>query len=305
MQSLAFLLPQGCLPPVVEFNAANSHRDYVTKKARADLVLQNQFTRNYAKSLSDMLTPSHPKIYNQIGEGYRLQRIPDPRIAKAIRAAIGNSQTVCNIGAGAGSYEPKDLLVTAVEPSAAMIQQRKNTFPVVQASAENLPFENDAFDCSMAVLTIHHWLDPEQGLREMQRVSRRQVILTFDPDMIDSLWLVHDYFPEVIEYDKQRFFSMDKLKELLNNPSIEPVPVPWDCTDGFQAAYWRRPEFYLRREVQNSISTFAQMPASNVERGMKKLAADIESGEWNRRNGNLLDKDEMDFGYRLIVVNRA
>ena len=48
--------------------------------------------------------------------------------------------------------------------------------------ADDLPFGDETFDASMAILTIHHWPDKEAGLREMRRVTRgRIVLLTFDP----------------------------------------------------------------------------------------------------------------------------
>ena len=184
---------------------------------------------------------SHPEIYDSIGRGYRDNRIPDRRIAAAIRTALGDAGSVCNVGAGAGSYEPLDLKVTAVEPSARMISQRSDEFPVVQAVAENLPFEDLAFDASMACLTIHHWLDVEAGLREMSRIAPRQVIFTFDPDAIYSFWLVRDYLPDVIELDRDRSVPMSKISSTLNVRQVLPVQIPWDCTDGFLAAYWRRP----------------------------------------------------------------
>ena len=252
-----------------------------------------------------MLNPSQPTTYDAIGRGYRSNRVPDARIAKAIRDALGDARTVCNVGAGTGSYEPADLDVIAVEPSVRMIQQRINQFPVIQAVAEHLPFKDKAFDACLAVLTIHHWVDPAGGLTELKRVSRKQVIFTFDPDYIESFWLVRDYFPAIIEFDRERSVPTSTLTEILDVRSIESVPVPWNCTDGFQAAYWRRPECYLDPAVRNSISTFAQLPPGFVDRGIQSLAADLESGEWKRKYADLLTVDEMDFGYRLVVAGEV
>ena len=55
--------------------------------------------------------------YDSIGAGYALQRVPDPRIAAQIEAALGDARTVCNVGAGTGSYEPVGREVGAVEPA--------------------------------------------------------------------------------------------------------------------------------------------------------------------------------------------
>lgn len=251
-----------------------------------------------------MLKPSHSKIYDEIGTGYHSHRVADVRIAKAIRAALGNSTTVCNVGAGAGSYEPLDLDVVAVEPSTKMIAQRENSFPVVQSSAERLPFSTKSFDTSMAVLTIHHWTNPIKGLLELKRVSSKQVIFTFDPEMLDAFWLVRDYFPDVIECDKKRSVAISTIQDSLDVQSVNIIRVPWDCTDGFQAAYWRRPEFYLLPEVRNAISTFAQMPRATVDQGIGELADDIKSGRWHKRYAEMLNENEMDFGYRLIIAGQ-
>lgn len=250
------------------------------------------------------MIPSHPKVYDSIGNDYQRRRIPDERIGSMIRAALGDSKTICNVGAGTGSYEPVDLDVTAVEPSELMIAQRTTSIPVVKANAEKLPFPDDKFDAAMAILTVHHWMDPVKGLAEMQRVSRRQVIFTFLPEMIDSFWLVKDYLPEIVPFEQSRAVKIMTIAEALNTLVVEPVLIPWDCTDGFQAAYWRRPEQYLDPEVRSAISTLSQLPPATVSRAMEKLSADISSGAWHQRYSNLLDKDEMDFGYRLIVCEK-
>ena len=249
-----------------------------------------------------MFTPSHPTIYDSIGNNYHQYRQPDHRIYQAIRDALGSAKTVCNIGAGAGSYEPTDLEVTAVEPSEEMIRQRINDSKVVKTTAENLPFGDQSFDASMAVLTIHHWLDVETGLREMQRVASRQVIFTFDPDVAFDFWLVRDYFPNIVELDKKRSVPLAIIEDVLNIQSILTVPVPFDCTDGFLAAYWKRPEFYLDPKVRNSISTFAQLPSALVNEGVKRLADDLASGAWQQRYSHFDGLHECDFGYRLVIA---
>lgn len=94
-------------------------------------------------------------LYDMIGCGYAGIRKPDPRIAKAILRALENNGSVVNVGAGAGSYEPLDRYVVAVEPSLTMIAQRPaGSAPVVQASAVSLPFINDSFDAAGRDLLI-------------------------------------------------------------------------------------------------------------------------------------------------------
>jgi len=252
-----------------------------------------------------MTLPSHSKVYDTIGARYRRRRTPDARIAARIVNALGDARRVCNVGAGTGSYEPDDREVVAVEPSQTMIAQRTSTHPVECATAESLPFADNSFDAAMAILSVHHWEDPSAGLAEMRRIASRQVVFAFDPDHQSDLWLVRDYLPEILELEQARAISIAGIVDCLDRSVVESVPVPWDCVDGFQGAYWRRPEMYLEPEVQACMSTLAQLPADVVGRAMKQLATDLEDGTWQERNGHLLALEELDLGYRLIVSNNG
>ncbi len=238
-------------------------------------------------------------IYDDIGAGYARQRKPDPRIAAAIAVALGDARSVINVGAGAGSYEPTDRTVLAVEPSDVMIAQRApDAAPCVRGSAEALPAETAAFDAAMAVLTVHHWRDWRLGLREMRRVARsRIVVLTFDAEASD-FWLTRDYFPSIVALDRKTMPPLEALADELGPSEGWPVLVPHDCMDGFLGAYWRRPEAYLDANVRGSISAFAKIDA---EAGLAKLANDLASGAWRVRNADLLTRDALDVGYRLLT----
>lgn len=237
--------------------------------------------------------------YDRIGINYAELRRPDPRIATAIREALGQAASVLNVGAGTGSYEPADRQVTAVEPSLEMIRKRRSSaVKVVQASADHLPFDDNAFDASMAILTVHHWADKQAGLREMQRVTRgRTVLLTFDPSA--RPWLT-DYLPELASLDEAQMPALSDYKRWLGAVQVTPVLVPHDCRDGFLYAYWRRPEAYLDPHIRSGSSSFWAI--SNVENALQKLKQDLESGEWARRYAPLLGLDAFDAGYRLIVA---
>lgn len=232
--------------------------------------------------------------------GYAKTRRADPRIAAQIAAALANCRSVVNVGAGAGSYEPADLEVIAVEPSWSMLSQRAaGAAPVVQGRAECLPLRDGAVDAALAVLTLHHWQDPARGLWECLRVARRRVVLvTFDAFSGAAFWLTRDYFPELQQWDERQFPKLEQLTEWLGPLSIEPIPIPADCSDGFLAAYWRRPWAYLDAEVRAGMSTFAKI--ERLEEGLEHLRRDLQSGVWERRNGHLLALDALDTGYRLI-----
>ena len=168
-----------------------------------------------------MTLESNPQVYDTIGRQYTSRRQPDPRIAAAIHDALGAATTVCNIGAGTGSYEPSDRCVTAVEPSETMIAQRNSSYPVVRAAAEKLPFADEGFDAAMAVLSVHHWEAPQRGLAEMARISRRQVVLTFDPKLQDLHWLVRDYLPQIAELENRRALPVETIAACLGR--VKPV----------------------------------------------------------------------------------
>ena len=241
-----------------------------------------------------------PQLYDKIGVGYQTHRRPDPRIAAAITRALDASASVVNVGAGAGSYEPVDRAVVAVEPSLAMIRQRPaGSPPVVQGSATALPFRAGAFAAALAVLTVHHWPDRARGLAELRRVAReRVVILTWDPEAA-GFWLVEDYFPTLVAIDREIFPSLAELRRILGPIAVQPLPIPHDCVDGFLGAYWRRPAAYLDPAVRGAISTFTKI--GDVDAGLDRLREDLASGRWTRRHGGLLDRSELDLGYRLVV----
>jgi len=243
-------------------------------------------------------------VYDHIGRQYREGRREEPKIAAAILAALGDASPVLNVGAGAGSYEPRDRLVVAVEPSAVMVEQRPpGAPPAVRAQAEALPFGNGAFGAAMGVLTLHHWSDRARGLAEMRRVTDGPVVLFLrDPRAAPSWWL-HHYFPATRRLESRRETPIDQLALLLGLPlEVTPVPIPADCADGFNAAFWRRPRAYLDPGVWRPMSALALIPDADREDGMHRLRADLNNGEWDRRWRHLLALDELDLGYRVVVA---
>jgi SAM-dependent methyltransferase len=242
--------------------------------------------------------------YDTIGRTYSSTRVADPRIAAQIRDALGTAERVVNVGAGTGNYEPDDRFVVAVEPSRTMLEQRPPaSAPATQATAEALPFRDAAFDAALATLTAHHWADIDAGLQEMQRVARRQVVFYFEPDWADRLWLVREYFPEMLELESERRApDGDRLASVLDVRRIEPILVPADCRDGFGGSFWNRPEAYLDPEVQEGMSSFAQLDPESRRRGTDRLRNDLASGAWDGRHGHLRALGEIDIGYRLLVA---
>ncbi|GAB3895282.1 methyltransferase domain-containing protein [Kibdelosporangium lantanae] len=242
--------------------------------------------------------------YETHGQHYSTVRRADPRIARYVHAALGDARTVLNVGAGAGSYEPEDREVTAVEPSASMRSQRPpHLAKAIDATAEQLPFADNSFDASMASVTVHHWPDTARGLREMRRVTRGPVVvLTFDPDLIDTLWL-NDYVPEFFDAERKRYPAITFIRDVLGGTStVTPIPIPPDCVDGFTEAFYARPEMFLDPAVRASQSAWGFVAPEAIERGIAKLAADLESGAWATKYGDVAAQPEFVGAVRLITA---
>jgi SAM-dependent methyltransferase len=239
-----------------------------------------------------------------MGLGYSEVRRPDPRIGAAIWAALGEARSVLNVGAGSGSYEPRDREVVAVEPSPVMIAQRPaEAAPAIQGVAESLPLGGDSVDATMGVFTLHHWDDVERGLAEVRRVTReRAVFLTLDLDVTAEMWLCRDYLPEIVEHDRRMFPTIGELSRMLPSVRVETVPAPGDCSDGFCIALWSRPEAFLDPDVRRASSIWHVLPEEVAERGLDQLRHDLASGEWERRYGDLRDRPSLDIGLRLVIA---
>jgi riboflavin synthase alpha subunit len=239
--------------------------------------------------------------YDQIGRDYVATRRPDPRIASALRDALGSATSVVNIGAGSGAYEPVDLDVIAVEPSQVMIDQRPvGAARAIVASAEELPLGDKSVDAALAVLTVHHWADLEQAWAEIRRVARRRaVFLTVDPRAA-PFWLTRDYLPEIRQLDNHRLPPLSVFEQL-GAVEVRPLPIPHDCTDGFLAAFWRRPYAYLDPDIQANISTLVALDPNTRKGGLDALRRDLGDGTWAEINRELVGKKLIDAGYRIVI----
>jgi SAM-dependent methyltransferase len=243
--------------------------------------------------------------YERIGRVYAQTRREDPRLARRIHAALGDAGTVVNVGAGTGSYEPRDRYVVAIEPSDVMAAQRPSELaPAIRASAGELPLRDQTVDAAMAVLTIHHWdEEQERGVRELRRVARGPVaILTIDAEVSGRMWLMADYFPEVAALDHRILPPIDVVAGWLGGTvKSEIVEIPRDTPDWTLMSFWAHPERVLDPVARASTSGFARMPAEVVERVVGAVDEDLSTGAWDRRHGHLRDLESFDAGLRLVV----
>ena len=241
--------------------------------------------------------------YDLLAPDYQQYRIPDARIAARINHHIPPGSKVLNVGAGQGSYEPAYCNVTAIEPSREMISRRPPaSAPAIEGCAENLPFEDNSFDIALAILTIHHWLDVQKGVRELARVARSKVVILTWNGNYGDFWLP-DYIPQIVTADTGLFPTTDRLSEWLGGAiSEEIVSIPHDCTDGMMCAYWRRPEMYLNATARLAISTFSKLGDTGAE--LDCLRSDIISGRWHQKYQALLGRQSLECGYTLITHDR-
>lgn len=243
--------------------------------------------------------------YERIGHGYARLRREDPRIAARIEASLGDARTVVNVGAGAGSYEPRDRHVIAVEPSDVMAAQRPPELPpAIRATAGRLPLRDGSVDAAMAILTVHHWDDErEAGVRELRRVATGPVaILTYLPEVSNRMWLVRDYVPEIGEMDERIFPDIALLAQWMGGDTrVEALPIHRDSPDWMFGSFWAHPERVLDPGARSVTSGFARLSEETVRRAEAALAADLRSGEWDRRHGHLRELESLDVGLRLVV----
>jgi len=245
--------------------------------------------------------------YGEIGRDYAAYRQPEPAIADAILRALGDARSILNVGAGAGSYEPVDREVTAVEPSAAMRSQRpRHLSRAIDAVAENLPFADREFDAAMTTFSVHQWADLDAGLREMRRVTRGPVvILSCDPDLVRRFWL-NDYAPDVLAAEARRYPALRHIGETLGPAyRTSSVPIPLLCRDGFNEAYYGRPEMLLDPAARLSCSAWSFVAPDVSETYVEHLRDALADGSWDRKHGHLRTQSVFDGSLRLIVSQPA
>jgi ubiquinone/menaquinone biosynthesis C-methylase UbiE len=240
--------------------------------------------------------------YNRMGLNYSDFRRPDTRLETAIWEALGDARSVVNVGAGAGSYEPRDREVIVIEPSPVMIAQRPpQAAPALEGVAEALPLDDKSVDAAMGVLTIHHWPDLEAGIAEMRRVARRRIVLlTIDAEKNSEIWTLSEYFPEAMALEQELMTSIDSLEASLPAATFETVPAPSHCRDEFTSALWDRPERFLDPDLLRGSSLWHRLSPATIERGQERLRADLQSGAWDERHGHLRTQGELDIGLRLV-----
>lgn len=255
-------------------------------------------------------------VYDSIGQSYSTSRLPDPRIVEHILKLLHlkPGSAIADIGAGTGGYSNSlanyGYQLYAIEPSLVMRSQSL-LHPQVQwftGCAEDLPLLTSSMDAVISILATHHFSNLKKAFREMQRiVNGAIVILTFDPRLANKFWFT-DYFPSLWEDTFRIFPPLSSVSELIGATTQRTVEVstlmlPYDLSDLFAAAGWRRPEIYLNSVVRAGISAFALAKSTEVELGVRQLAEDLSTGQWNAKYGSIQSLTEFDAGYRFLCAD--
>jgi SAM-dependent methyltransferase len=242
-------------------------------------------------------------VYDRIGRQYTANRRADPRWEAIVATQIGDAQRIVNVGAGTGSYEPVGREVVAIEPSGVMLAQRAaGAAPAVRAVAADLPVVAGWADVVMAILTVHHWSDWERGLAELCRVAPRRIVFAIDFEVHSRFWLLQEYLPEVLEHTLRCEPSADAVAEAIGATESIDMPVFRDLQDGVLGAYWCRPEAYLDHVVRANNSGTALAHPETTALGIARLEVDLASGAWHERHADLVARESIDMGYRLLVA---
>jgi len=242
-------------------------------------------------------------VYDRIGRQYTTNRRADPRWEALVSAQIGDARRIVNVGAGTGSYEPVGREVVAIEPSVVMLEQRTvGAAPAARAVAADLPVAAAWADVVMAILTVHHWSDWERGLAELCRVAPRRVVFAIDFEVHSQFWLLQEYLPEVLAHTLQCTPDAGVIADAIGGTTSIHMPVYRDLQDGVLGAYWCRPEQYLDHRVRANNSGTALAHPETTALGIARLEADLASGAWHERHADLLERESIDMGYRLLVA---
>lgn len=233
--------------------------------------------------------------YDAIGVGYDTTRRADPRIAERILALLEPEAEgrYLDVACGTGNYTHRmhglGLNVVGIDQSAIMLEAARAKYPYItwqQADVDALPFADATFDGAICIQAVHHFPDLDKALRQIGRVQAkgRLVLFTSTRDQMRSYWL-NIYFPNAMRRAIDQLPSDQRLRAALDRAlfrvvATEPWFVPVDPMDLFLYSGKHNPTLYLDERVRKGISTFASLAdATEVERGLVRLKADIESGE--------------------------
>jgi ubiquinone/menaquinone biosynthesis C-methylase UbiE len=257
-------------------------------------------------------------IYNHIGRVYNASRRAEPAIVGSLVELLGlpPGSVIADVGAGTGNYAnalaDAGFSVKAIEPSAEMRAQATphQGATWLDGRAEDLPLPDRSVDGVVAVLAIHHFDSLPEAAIEMHRICPTGpiVIHTMDPRAGEKFWF-ETYFPEIYGRVFTVFLPLDQVCRTIAQgrdwtASIRKYPLPHDAVDMNMSSGWNRPEIYLDEQMRRNMSGFALAQPEDFRNGLADLRRDLESGQWDRKFGQLRQKGSLDLGYRFLRFGR-
>lgn len=236
-------------------------------------------------------------LYDVIGLSYPSSRQADPGIVATLAAmlALNSASSYLDVACGTGSYT-RALAACGgtwhgVDLSEVMLARARAASTSVlwgNADAANLPFRDHAFDGALCTLAIHHFDELLRPFCEVRRTLKSGpfVLFTGLAEQMCGYWLCH-YFPEMMRRSIENMPTRSAIEESLMTAGFrktEYVPyfVSRELVDLFLYSGKQRPHLYLQSKVRANISSFARLCHSDeLDRGLKALAADLESGDFS------------------------
>jgi hypothetical protein len=130
------------------------------------------------------------------------------------------------------------------------------------------------------------------------------VIFTMDPREGEQFWF-NDYFPEIARHVYKVFPPIEEVAGIFSGTGrwqtvVKKFPLPPDLTDRNMCSAWANPEMYFDAQLRQNTSGFALASPAAVERGLKQLQLDLESGQWDSKYGKLRRRKQFDAGFRFL-----
>jgi SAM-dependent methyltransferase len=178
--------------------------------------------------------------------------------------------------------------IRGIELSTTMLGRAKKKGPELlwhNGYAEAMPFRSSSFDGATCTFVHHHMRDPIAGFREAHRVLKsgsHLVVLNCKAEQVQHYWL-NEYFPRMMRKATEPYERFETVNVLemagFRIECEEKYEVAPDLKDFFLYCGKFNPEMYLDPRIRSGISSFADAPdQQEIEGGLKRLTADIESG---------------------------
>lgn len=255
--------------------------------------------------------------YDTIGQQYNQTRKADPYLAERLFQHLQPKKggIYLDIGCGTGNYtntlQRRGFDFIGIDPSEIMLEKARSINAEIdwrKGVAEQTGLAATTVDGIIGSLTIHHWTDLASSFRELYRILKpggNIVLFTSTPAQMKGYWLNH-YFPQMLKDSIDQMPTLESVTQAMNNAGFRIVKtesylIQIDLKDQFLYCGKQQPELYLDPDVRKGISSFSALAnKTEVEIGLTKLKADIDSGEIN----TIIQSFENDMGDYLYLLGQ-